>query len=90
MNPIALLSGQPLFAASKEFRRAKTYGFWCEVCRAAYALYVPEAFSYKQAEACQKIGRAVCTKEHPHHSERIDIPLGQLLALPSLSSVPYL
>jgi hypothetical protein len=45
MNPIAPLSGQPEFPDSKHFRRAKTYGFWFEVCRAAYALYVPDAFS---------------------------------------------
>jgi hypothetical protein len=75
MNPIALLSGQPPFPNPNEFRRAKTYGFWCEVCRAAYTLWVPDKLSFAQAEACQKIGRYLCTKEHPHHSQRIDIPL---------------
>jgi hypothetical protein len=75
MNPIALLSGQPPFPNPREFRRAKTYGFWCEVCASAYTLFVPAGFSFEQAEACQKIGRYLCTKEHPHHNVRIDIPL---------------
>ena len=78
MNPIALLSAQPEFPDSKYFRRAK-YGLWCEVCPAAYALYVPETFSFEQAEACQKIGRDLCTKEHTRHSERIDIPFPNAL-----------
>jgi hypothetical protein len=84
MNPIALLSGHSPFPNLKEFRRAKTYGFWCEVCLAAYALWVPDELSLGQAEACQKIGRNVCTKEHPHHSEQIDIPLGAAIS-PSVS-----
>ena len=57
MNSIALLSGHPPFPNPREFRRAKTYGFWCEICAAAYTLFVPEGFSFEQAEACQKIGR---------------------------------
>jgi hypothetical protein len=59
MNPIALLSGQPPLPNPQEFRRAKMYGFWCEVCTAAYTLFVPEGFSFEQAKACQTI-RAVC------------------------------
>jgi hypothetical protein len=75
MNPIAILSGQPPFPDPREFRRAKAHGFWCEDCKAAYTLFVPKAFSFEQAETCQKIGRDVCNKEHPHHRQRIEIPL---------------
>jgi hypothetical protein len=75
MNPIALLSGYPRVPNSKDLRRAKTYGFWCEVCRAAYTLWVPDDLSFEQAGVYQKIGRGLCTKEHPHHSEQIDLPL---------------
>jgi len=77
MNSLAILSGHPPFPNPQEFRRAKTYGFWCELCSAAYILFVPQGFSFEQAEACQKIGRGVCTEEHPSHSERFEIPIVQ-------------
>jgi hypothetical protein len=75
MKPIALLSGHSPFPNPTEFRRAKTYGFWCQVCLAAYVLWVPDELSPEQAEAWQKNGRYLCTKKNPHHGERIDIPL---------------